>query len=133
MKTPGWASLITLLSDTAYPSFIGESGGVEHHHDTPPYPVSSSPTSGHSSALDDIFDLQDQVASSVVGAIEPRLRQSQIERSSRKPTESLDAYDLYLRALAQRDTHTDESVCEAIALLMRALAIDPNYAPAKAA
>ena len=52
-------------------------------------------------ALDDIFELQDQVASSVVGAIEPKLRQSEIERATRKPTESLDAYDFYLRALAQ--------------------------------
>ena len=49
-------------------------------------------------AIDDIFDLQDRVASSVVGAIEPKLRQSEIARASRKPTESLDAYDLYLRA-----------------------------------
>src|SRR5262249_19999213 len=58
-------------------------------------------------ALDDIFELQDQVASSVVGAIEPRLRQSEFERASRKPTESLDAYDLYLRALALRYQYTE--------------------------
>ena len=45
-------------------------------------------------ALDDIFELQDQVASGVVGAIEPKLRQSEIERATRKPTESLDAYEL---------------------------------------
>jgi adenylate cyclase len=83
-------------------------------------------------SLDDIFQLQDLVASGVVGAIEPRLRQSEIERAVRKPTESLDAYDLYLRALALRDKHTDESVREAIALLKRALAIDPGYAPAAA-
>ena len=82
--------------------------------------------------LDDIFELQDEVASRVAGAIEPKLRQSEIERATRKPTESLDAYDLYLRALALRDTHTDESVAEAIDLLKRALAIDPNYAPAEA-
>ena len=50
-------------------------------------------------ALDDIFELQDRVASSVAGAIEPKLRQSEIERASRKPTASLSAYDLYLRAL----------------------------------
>jgi TolB-like protein len=80
--------------------------------------------------LDDIFELQDQVASGVVGAIEPRLSQSEIERASRKPTASLDAYDLYLRALALRDIHTDESVREAITLLKQALAIDPGYAPA---
>jgi adenylate cyclase len=84
-------------------------------------------------SLEDVFGLQDQVAGGVVGAIEPRLRQSEIERAHRKPTESLDAYDLYLRALALRDIHTDESMREAIALLKQALAIDPNYVPAKAA
>jgi TolB-like protein len=83
-------------------------------------------------ALDDIFELQDQVASSVVGAIEPKLRQSEIERATRKPTESLDAWDLYLRALALRHRYTEESMREAIALLQRALAIDPSYAPAAA-
>jgi adenylate cyclase len=83
-------------------------------------------------ALEDIFGLQDQVASNVAGAIEPRLRQSEIERARRKPTESLDAYDLYLRALALRDKHTDEGIREAISLLKQALAIDPGYAPAAA-
>jgi adenylate cyclase len=83
-------------------------------------------------ALDDIFELQDQVASSVVGAVEPKLRQSEIERASRKPTDSLDAYDLYLRALAQIYRLTGESIAEAIVLLRQALAIDPFYAPAAA-
>jgi TolB-like protein/class 3 adenylate cyclase len=83
-------------------------------------------------SLEDVFELQDKVASGVVGAIEPKLRQSEIERAVRKPTESLDAYDLYLRALALRDKHSDESVREAIALLKQALAIDPTYAPAAA-
>ncbi|HEY8874860.1 MAG TPA: adenylate/guanylate cyclase domain-containing protein [Stellaceae bacterium] len=83
-------------------------------------------------ALDDIFDLQDQVASSVVGAIEPRLRQSEIERAARKPTASLDAYDLYLRALAQTYRHTEESFGEAVLLARQALVIDPSYAPAAA-
>jgi adenylate cyclase len=83
-------------------------------------------------ALDDIFELQDQVASSVAGAIEPRLRQSEIERASRKPTASLSAYDLYLRALAQIYRYSKEGFAEAVALLGRALAIDPSYAPAAA-
>jgi adenylate cyclase len=81
-------------------------------------------------ALDDIFELQDQVASGVVGAIEPKLRQSEIERAIRKPTESLDAYDLYLRALAQFRKWTVEGWHESIGLLRRALALDPSYAPA---
>jgi adenylate cyclase len=83
-------------------------------------------------ALDDIFELQDQVAGSVVGVIEPKLRHSEIERASRKPTERLDAYDLYLRALAQFYRYSEERMREAIALLRQALVIDPSYAPAAA-
>jgi adenylate cyclase len=82
--------------------------------------------------VDDIFKLQDEVASHVVGAIEPKLRQSEIERTARKPTDSLDAYDLYLRALAQFHRYTAEAIREAVALLKRALVIDPSYAPAAA-
>jgi len=55
-------------------------------------------------ALDDIFDLQDRVTVSVAGIIEPKLRHVEIERARRKPTDSLDAYDLYLRALAMKVT-----------------------------
>ena len=51
-------------------------------------------------ALEDIFDLQDQVTASVVGAISPKLEQAEIERAKRKPTSSLDAYDYYLRGMA---------------------------------
>jgi adenylate cyclase len=83
-------------------------------------------------ALDDIFDLQDLVASNVAGAIEPRLRQSEIERATRKPTESLTAYDLYLRALARSYRYTREDLAEAVVLARQALAIDPSYAPAAA-
>jgi adenylate cyclase len=83
-------------------------------------------------ALDDIFDLQDQVASSVAGAIEPKLRQSEIERASRKPAANLTAYDLYLRALAQSYRFTEEGLAEAVLLAQQALAIDPAYAPAAA-
>src|SRR5262249_34634637 len=50
--------------------------------------------------IEDVFELQDQVTASVVGAIAPRLRQAEIERARHKPTESLDAYDLFLRGLA---------------------------------
>jgi TolB-like protein len=83
-------------------------------------------------ALDDIFELQDQVASNVAGAIEPKLRQSEIERASRKPTASLTAYDLYLRALAQSYRITEAGYAEAVVLARQALAIDPSYAPAAA-
>ena len=50
--------------------------------------------------LDDIFDLQDQVTASVVGAIAPKLERAEIARAKRKPTDSLDAYDYYLRGMA---------------------------------
>jgi TolB-like protein/class 3 adenylate cyclase/Flp pilus assembly protein TadD len=83
-------------------------------------------------ALDDIFELQDQVASGVAGAIEPKLRQSEIDRAGRKPTANLTAYDLYLRALAHSYRFTEEGFAEAVALASQALAIDPSYAPAAA-
>jgi adenylate cyclase len=82
--------------------------------------------------LDAIFDLQDKVASSVVGAIEPRLRLSEIERAKRKPTERLDAYDLYLRALAQIHRLTPDATESAISLALQAIEIDSAYAPAAA-
>lgn len=82
--------------------------------------------------LDDIFDLQDRVASGVAGAIEPKLRLAEIERAGRKPTESLDAYDLYLRAQAQVFKRTEQSMAESVRLARRALELDPGYAPAMA-
>ena len=81
-------------------------------------------------ALDDIFELQDQVASGVVGAIEPRLYRAEIERATRKPTAILDAYDLYLRALSQVHRMTPETLTEAISLSKMALQLDPSYAAA---
>jgi TolB-like protein/class 3 adenylate cyclase len=83
-------------------------------------------------SLDDVFELQDQVASSVVGAIEPKLRLAEIERVRRKPTNNLDAYDLYLRALAEFHKWSADSLREAITLLRGVLSIDPSYAPAAA-
>jgi TolB-like protein len=81
-------------------------------------------------SLDDIFELQDHVASSVVGAIEPQLHISEIRRAIRKPTESLDAYDFYLRAQARFHRWTVKASREAIDLLRQALALDPAYASA---
>jgi len=84
-------------------------------------------------ALDDIFELQEQVASNVVGAIEPKLLLAETARAVRKPTESQNAYDLYLRALAQFQKFTQPGRDAAITLLTQALVIDPSYAPAAAA
>ena len=60
-------------------------------------------------SLEDIFDLQDQVTTSVVGAVAPKLDQAEIERAKRKPTESLDAYDYYLRGMADVQRLTKQS------------------------
>ncbi len=81
-------------------------------------------------AFDDIFELQDRVASAVVGAIEPKLRLAEIEHTRHKPTDDLGAYDLYLRALAQVHRATSESVGDAIRLCKAALEVDPAYAAA---
>lgn len=83
-------------------------------------------------ALSDIFDLQDQITASVVGAIEPKLRHAEIERARRKPTESVDAYDLFLRAVALNNTRRREDNKEALRLLSRAVEIDQRYAAAYA-
>jgi adenylate cyclase len=80
--------------------------------------------------LANIFDLQDQVTASVVGAIEPKLEQAEIERAKRKPTESLDAYDHYLRGLAAVHQWTREGNNEALSHFKRAVELDPNYASA---
>jgi TolB-like protein/class 3 adenylate cyclase len=78
--------------------------------------------------LEDIFDLQDRVASSVIGAISPQLERAEIERAQRKPTESLRAYDYYLRALAASYRFTREANLEIIELTRAASAIDPQFA-----
>ena len=80
--------------------------------------------------LADIFDLQDQVTASVVGAIAPKLEQAEIERAKRKPTESLDAYDYFLRGMAAFHQFTKPSNAEALALFSRAIELDPDFASA---
>src|SRR6185437_1158876 len=71
--------------------------------------------------LDDIFELQDQVAASVVCAIAPQLQQAEIERAKRKPTESLDAYDYYLRGMANLHRGSREAIDEALPHFHRAI------------
>jgi TolB-like protein len=78
--------------------------------------------------LDAIFDLQDQVSASVVGAISPKLEQAEIERVHRKPTGSLDAYEYYLRGLASVYRVTREATSEALQLFERAIELDPDFA-----
>jgi adenylate cyclase len=83
-------------------------------------------------SLEDVFELQDEVALSVAGVIEPTLRQSEIERARRKRPDSLDAYDLYLRALPYAFTPMPEDADEALPLLGKAIELEPDYAAAHA-
>jgi adenylate cyclase len=82
-------------------------------------------------SLEDVFDLQDQVAIRVAGVIEPTLQVAEIARSSNRPTSDLTAHDLYLRATAMVFSRARQ-VAEAVELLDQALARDPNYGPALA-
>jgi TolB-like protein len=82
--------------------------------------------------LDDIFALQDQITASVVGAIAPQLERAEIERAKRKPTESLDAYDYYLRGRTHLNQGTREAIGEGLPLFYKAIELDPDFAPAYA-
>ena len=79
-------------------------------------------------AIEDVFELQDRVTARVVGVIAPRLQQAEIERARRKPTESLDAYDLVLRGCANVQKRTREGNDEALSLFYQAIERDPDYA-----
>jgi TolB-like protein len=81
-------------------------------------------------ALDDVFDLQDKVTASVVGAIAPKLQQAEIERAKRKPTDSLDAYDHFLRGMASIHLGTRQDIDEALRLFYRAIELDRDFASA---
>ena len=83
--------------------------------------------------LGDVFELQDQVAASVAGVIEPTLQAAEVERARHKRPGNLDAYDLYLRALPELRVMTAESNTRALTLLRQALDQDPGYAAALAA
>jgi len=80
--------------------------------------------------IEDVFELQDKIAASVAGVIEPALQAAEMRRSAARPTTDLTAYDLYLRALAVSFPVTKERVIAALGLLEQALAIDPRYGPA---
>ena len=82
----------------------------------------------YDSTLEDIFDLQDRVTISVIGAISPQLERAEIARAQRKPTESLSAYDYYLRALAKNYRFTREANMEALKLTQTANDLDPDFA-----
>jgi TolB-like protein len=80
--------------------------------------------------LEDIFDLQDQVTARVVGEIAPKLELAEIERAKRKPTESLDAYNYFLRGMANVHQWTRAANDEALGLFYKAMELDPGFAAA---
>ena len=82
-------------------------------------------------SLEDVFDLQDKVASSVAGVIEPALQAAETARSAGRPTADLTAYDLYLRAYAMVWSSARQKP-EALRLMEQAIARDPRYGPALA-
>ena len=82
-------------------------------------------------SLEDVFDLQDRVASSVAGVIEPALQAAETARSAARPTNDLNAYDLYLRAYAM-NLSSARQIPEALGLAEQAIARDPRYGPALA-
>jgi TolB-like protein/DNA-binding response OmpR family regulator len=79
---------------------------------------------------DEIFGLQDRMTASVVSAIAPKLEQAEMARAARKPTESLDSYDYFLRGMASLHLWTKEDVKEALRLFHRAIELDPRFAAA---
>jgi adenylate cyclase len=83
-------------------------------------------------SMEDVFDLQDKVAISVAGIIEPTLQAAEIRRSSERPTNDLTAYDLYLQALPHFSAQEKSHVFQALDLLGQAIERDPNYGPALA-
>ncbi len=83
-------------------------------------------------SLEDVFELQDKVAISVAGVIEPALQAAEIRRSSERLTSDLTAYDLYLRALANFPWFGREQMAKALDLFEQAIARDPDFAPALA-
>src|SRR5437879_10658523 len=87
---------------------------------------------GPTASMDRWKTFQDKVAISVAGVIEPTLRHSEIERARRKRPDSLDAYDLYLRALPDAFAAMPEDADKALALLGKAIQLDPDFAAAHA-
>jgi adenylate cyclase len=78
-------------------------------------------------SVEDVFDLQDQITASVVGAIQPSIRAAEVERAKRKRPDSLDAYDLVMRALPDVWSLNPEANARAVCLLEQALRLDSSY------
>jgi adenylate cyclase len=83
--------------------------------------------------LTDIFALQDAITQRIVAAVEPRIQAVERDRARRKPTESLDAYDYYLRAMPFCEGLSESAYATAMQLLATSMRLDPAFAPATAA
>ena len=80
--------------------------------------------------LKDIFDLQDDITLRVVGAIAPKLEDAEILRAMRKPTENLNAYDVFLRGMSHFHKASRDEISEALKLFLRAVELDENFSTA---
>ena len=81
--------------------------------------------------VENVFDLQDRITSSIVATIQPEVQRAEIARAQAKPTNNLSAYDLYLRAIAAISPEpTESSINEALVLLERAINADPKFSAA---
>lgn len=77
-------------------------------------------------SLEDVFDFQDRITATVASIVEPAIRWAEIERSRRERPDSVEGYDLYLRALPLHMAQTESANAEAVTLLLRAIELEPN-------
>ncbi len=82
--------------------------------------------------IEDIFDLQDEMTQTIVGAVEPELSAAERERALSKPPENLDAWESYQRGLWHMWRYERDDNLQAQDLLERATDLDPSFAPAYA-
>ncbi|HEX9462646.1 MAG TPA: adenylate/guanylate cyclase domain-containing protein [Alphaproteobacteria bacterium] len=83
--------------------------------------------------LTDLFAVQDEITTSIVGEVEPELLRSERDRIASSPQEKLDAYDCYQRGLWHHYRYTNEDGSHAQRFFLKALELDPDYAQAAAA
>jgi TolB-like protein len=81
-------------------------------------------------ALDDVFAVQDEITDSVIGCIQPQVYAAEHERARRKPPQRLDAWESFVRGMFLYSQHSDAGTREALAVLARAVELDPGYAQA---
>ena len=80
-------------------------------------------------SLEDVFDLQDKVTEQVVGVISPKIQQAEIDRAKLKRTDSLDAYDCYIRGLENNHLVSFEGNRAALDFCRQAIELDPSFVP----